>query len=143
MAPRLASAQLVMICDMISSTSQTTSQLVKAAGCRKWSIITISAKKAVSYLGEMAEFFSDEFDVLVSTYTTVSVGPFDCVAESIKNVDLRDYYHQLSDFRSYHLLYIHKPAVTNGLLAIALVYVSVSSGVSRAKFYPLIARMAS
>lgn len=43
MAPRLASSQLVMIRDMTSSKSLTTSQMAEAAGCSKRSIITIRA----------------------------------------------------------------------------------------------------
>ncbi|THC87200.1 hypothetical protein EYZ11_013353 [Aspergillus tanneri] len=43
MAPRLAPSQLVMIRDMISSKSLTTSHMAEAAGCTKRSIITISA----------------------------------------------------------------------------------------------------
>jgi hypothetical protein len=42
MAPRLAAFQLVIIRDMISSTSLTTSQMAEAATCSKRSI-TISA----------------------------------------------------------------------------------------------------
>lgn len=66
------------------------------------------------YLDEMAEFLYDEFDVLVSTYTISralqSHGWTKKVARRIaqeRNADLRDYYlYQLSDFCSYHLVYI-------------------------------------
>lgn len=66
------------------------------------------------YLDEMAEFLCNEFDVLVSTYTISralqSHGWTKKVARWIaqeRNADLRDYYlYQLSDFRSYHLVYI-------------------------------------
>ena len=148
MAPRLAASQLVMICDMISSKSLTTSQMAEAAGCSKRSIITISAnlrmfgdvhaplipggrprvitsvmlealcdhllEKPDLYLDEMAEFLYDEFDVIASRYTISralrSHGWSKKVARRIaqeRNADLRDYYmYQLSDFRSYHLVYI-------------------------------------
>lgn len=42
MAPRRATSQLVVIRDMITSRSLTTSQMAEAAGCSKRSIITIS-----------------------------------------------------------------------------------------------------
>ncbi|KAJ5697657.1 hypothetical protein N7488_011341 [Penicillium malachiteum] len=66
------------------------------------------------YLDEMAEFLFDEFEVVVSSYTISralrSRGWTKKVARRIaqeRNADLRDYYHyQLSDFRSYHLVYI-------------------------------------
>lgn len=133
MAPRLAPSQLVMVRDMISSKSLTTSQMAVAAGCSKRSIITISAKlrmfgdvraplipggrprvitavmlealydhlleKPDLYLDEMAEFLSDEFDVLVSTHTISralrSHGWTKKVARRIaqeRNADLRNYY---------------------------------------------------
>lgn len=148
MAPRLASSQLVMIRDMISSRSLTTSQIAEAAGCSKRSIITISTnlrlfgdvraplisggrprlitplilealcdhllEKPDLYLDEMSEFLYDEFEVLVSTYTISralqSHGWSKKVARRIareRNADLRDHYlYQLSEFRSYHLVYV-------------------------------------
>lgn len=68
------------------------------------------------YLDEMAEFLYDEFDVFVSTYTIGralrSHGWSKKVAQRIaqeRNSDLRDdYLHQLSEFRSYHLVYIYE-----------------------------------
>lgn len=71
-------------------------------------------KKPDIYLDEMAEFLLDDFDLLVSTYTISralrSQGWTKKVARQIareRNADLRDYYlYQLSDFRSYHLVYI-------------------------------------
>jgi hypothetical protein len=64
----------------------------------------------------MAEFLFDDFDVLVSSYTISralqSQGWTKKVAWRIaqeRNADLRDdYSHQLSDFQSYHLVYIDK-----------------------------------
>jgi transposase len=148
MAPRLAPSQLVMIRDMISSRSLTTSQMAEAAGCSKSSIITIRAnlrmfgdvraplipggrprvitpvvlealfdhllEKPDLYLDEIGEFLYDEFDVLVSTYTISralrSHGWTKKVARRVaqeRNVDLRDHYlYQLSDFRSYHRVYV-------------------------------------
>jgi hypothetical protein len=66
------------------------------------------------YLDEMAEILYDEFDVYASTYIINrglrSHGLTKKVAQRIaqeRNTDLRDYYlHQLSDFRSYHLVFI-------------------------------------
>ncbi|KAJ5708640.1 hypothetical protein N7488_008441 [Penicillium malachiteum] len=66
------------------------------------------------YLDEIAEFLYDEFELLVSTYTMSralrSRGWTKKVARRIaqeRNADLRDYYlYQLSDFHSYHLVYI-------------------------------------
>lgn len=43
MAPRLAPSQFVMIRDMVSSKSLTTSRMAETAGCSKRSIVTISA----------------------------------------------------------------------------------------------------
>jgi transposase len=71
-------------------------------------------KKPDLYLDEIAEFLYEEFDVLVSTYTISralqSQGWTKKVAQRIaqeRNTDLRDEYsHQLSEFRSYHLVYI-------------------------------------
>lgn len=64
------------------------------------------------YLEEMAIFLWDEFDTLVTTSSIrralVSIGWSKKVARRIakqRNADLRDYYvHNLSDFRSYHLV---------------------------------------
>lgn len=75
------------------------------------------------YLDEMAEFLYDEFDVLVSRYTISralrSHGWSQKVARRIaqvRNADLRDYYlYQLSDFRSYHLVYIDELGVLNDI----------------------------
>lgn len=66
------------------------------------------------YLEEMAIFLWDEFDTLVTTSSIrralVSIGWSKKVARRIakqRNADLRDYYvHNLSDFRSYHLVYV-------------------------------------
>jgi transposase len=66
------------------------------------------------YLDETAEFLYDEFNLLISTYTISralrSHGWTKKVARQIaqeRNADLRDYYlYQLSDFRSYHLVYV-------------------------------------
>jgi hypothetical protein len=66
------------------------------------------------YFDEMAGFLYDEFDVLASTYTISRAlrlhGWTKKVARRIaqeRDADLRDYYlHQLSDFRSYHLVFI-------------------------------------
>jgi transposase len=66
------------------------------------------------YLDEMADFLYNEFELLVSTYTISralrSQGWTKKVARRIaqeRNADLRNYYlHQLSDFRSYHLIFI-------------------------------------
>ena len=65
------------------------------------------------YLDEMAYFLYDEFELLVSTYTISralrSQGWTKKVARRIaqeRNADLRDHYlDQLSDFRSYHLVF--------------------------------------
>jgi hypothetical protein len=50
MAPRLASSQLTMIRDMISSNTLTTLQMAKAAGCSKRSIKTISTVPTSDFL---------------------------------------------------------------------------------------------
>lgn len=67
------------------------------------------------YLDEMAVFLWDEFSILVTTASIIrraliSVGWPKKAAQRIAqecNADLRDYYlHNLSDFRSYHLVYV-------------------------------------
>jgi transposase len=66
------------------------------------------------YLDEMAVFLYDEFDALVTTSTISrslkSVGWTKKVIRHIakeRNADLRDFYlHNLSDFRSYHLVFV-------------------------------------
>jgi transposase len=65
-------------------------------------------------LDEMAKFLYNEFTVLASTYTISralrSQGWTKKVARQVvqeRNADLRDYYlHQLSEFRSFHLVFI-------------------------------------
>jgi transposase len=71
-------------------------------------------EKSDLYLDEMADFLYDEFELLVSTYTVSralrSQGWTKKIARRIaqeRNADLRYHYlHQLSDFRSYHLVFI-------------------------------------
>lgn len=66
------------------------------------------------YLDEMGEFLYGEFDFLVFTYTISRAlrlrGWTEKVARRVaqeRNADLRDHYlHQLSDLRSYHLVYV-------------------------------------
>jgi hypothetical protein len=66
------------------------------------------------YLDEMVVFLWDEFHTLVTTFgirrALISVGwskkPARRIAQE-RNADLRDYYlHNLSVFRSYHLIYV-------------------------------------
>lgn len=71
-------------------------------------------EKPELYLEEMAVFLWDEFDVLVSTSSISrslkSINWSKKAARRIakeRNADLRDFYlHNLTDFRSYHLIYV-------------------------------------
>jgi transposase len=119
-----------------------------------------SIEKPDLYLDEMEEFLYDEFDVHVSTYTTSqamrSHNWTKKVAQRVaqeRNADLRDQYlYQLSDFRSYHLVYVDESGCDKqagfrrtsvgraGLPAgWRLSRFSVSSGVSDTRFSPHIA----
>ncbi|KAK9846153.1 hypothetical protein MYU51_002995 [Penicillium brevicompactum] len=122
MAPRLPLSKLEMIQDMISRKSLTASQMAKAAECSKRSIINISnnlsrfgnVRAPPTRLDEMAIFLWDEFRIQVTNSSLkralASVGWSKKVARQRakeQNADLRDFYiHNLSDFQSYHLVYV-------------------------------------
>lgn len=66
------------------------------------------------YLDEMVVFLWDEFEILVSTYSIqralAKAGWSRKVSRQVakeRNADLRDFYlHRLSEYRSYHLVYV-------------------------------------
>jgi transposase len=78
-------------------------------------------EKPKLYQDEMAIFLYDEFEVVVTTPTIsralASAGWSRKAARRVakeRNVDLRDFYlHNLSEFRSYHLVYINESRCDN------------------------------
>ncbi|ODM18131.1 hypothetical protein SI65_06002 [Aspergillus cristatus] len=119
MAPRLPLSKLYLIRDMIESQSLTTSQMAEEAECSKLTIINTHRnlrlfEKPGLYLDEMAVFLWDEFQTLVTTSSIrralVAEGWSKKTARQQareRNVDLREFYlHNLSDFQSYHLVYV-------------------------------------
>lgn len=78
-------------------------------------------EKPELYQDEMAIFLYDEFDVVVTTPTisrALALAGWSrkaarCIAKE-RNADLRDFYlHNLSEFRSYHLVYIDESGCDN------------------------------
>ncbi|KAJ5365326.1 hypothetical protein N7517_008212, partial [Penicillium concentricum] len=133
MAPRLPLSKLEMVQNMISSKSLTTSQMAKAAECSKRSIINISNNlrrfgnvrapparvgRRRSITPPMIEALCDRLLEKPGLYVTnsslkralASVNWSKKVARQRakeQNADLRDsYLHYLSDFKSYHLVYV-------------------------------------
>ena len=78
-------------------------------------------EKPELYQDEMVVFLYDEFDVLVTTSSIsralASAGWSKKAARRVakeRNADLRDFYlHNLSEFRSYHLVYIDESGCDN------------------------------
>lgn len=125
MAPRLSPSKLALICDMIESKSFRTSEMAEQAQTRVGrkrtvTLLMIEAlcnhlyEKPGLYLEEMVVFLWDEFQAMVTTSSIrrtliVKVGLKKTARTRAKeqNADLRDYYlHYLSDFKSYHLVYV-------------------------------------
>ncbi|OQE62925.1 hypothetical protein PENNAL_c0256G04169 [Penicillium nalgiovense] len=148
MAPNLAPSKHELIHDMLRSGELSMSQMAKAAGCNKRTILRISSnirtfgsvkappnkggrprsispvmlealcdhliEKPSLYLDEMALFLWDEFDIQ-ATKSSISRALASKrwskktarVKARERNHDLRDEYsHFISDFRSYHLVYV-------------------------------------
>lgn len=148
MAPNLAPSKHELIQDMLRSGELSISQMAKAAGCNKRTILRISSnirtfgrakappnkggrprsispvmletlcdhllEKPNLYLGEMVLFLWDEF-YIQATKSSISRAlaskRWSKKAARVKarerNHDLRDEYsHFISDFRSYHLVYV-------------------------------------
>jgi hypothetical protein len=78
-------------------------------------------EKPELYQDEMALFLYDEFEVVLATPTIsralASAGWSKKAARRVtkeRNADLRDFYlHNLSDFRSYHLVYVNESGCDN------------------------------
>ena len=115
-------------------------------GQRKWITHTHILEKPDLYLDEMAVFLWDDFQTMVTTSSIRRALVAKRWSKKTsrqrareQNADLRDYYLQdLSDFYSYHLVYVGEPGVVRGLdsggpagnqLKISLLSLKVSSNV--------------
>lgn len=148
MAPNLAPSKLELISDMIHSRELSVSQMARAAGCNRRTILRISSnikifgsakappnkggrprsvtpvmlealcehliEKPNLYLHEMAIFLWDEFAIQAATSSISRVLASKGWSKKTvrvkareRNQDLRDeYFHFISDFQSYHLVYV-------------------------------------
>jgi len=110
MAPNLAASQHVMIRDMIAHGAFSYPKIARAAGAAPPHLLEMPDQ----YLDEMALFLWDEFEVRVTNSTISrtlrSIGWSRKTARRVakeQNKDLRNFnLHNLSSFRSYHLVYV-------------------------------------
>jgi hypothetical protein len=125
MAPNLAPSTLEFIRDMILSNELTRSEIANAAGCHPPIMVRALRdhllEKPHLYLDEMVIFIWDEFQVEVTTCSISRALKREGWSKKAakykareRNADLRDaYFHFISDFRSYHLVYVDE-SVTRG-----------------------------